>query len=931
MLKTHPTTQCLLLIFSIFVLFFPSSEAAAGTVNDTSGPSFMAAQPTPPAETAETTITGAHLPPNVAPETAETPIPVADEAPIPPSIQDTIRPDTWLTIGLFPSGARESATDPLHEHGGFSGITPEAGMTHHSFLGIQGKVSWKPDTMEEAGTIRIEHPESEPSWEDWRNYKGRTFTRGVNYARTTVEVEERTRALVLARRVSGFRLNDREYAGDFYNNGYLKVPVVLEAGTNELLLRMSGSPSSEASFTFIPVNNDIQAVTDDITDPHLVRGKVYKNMHLGIPMVNHTTRWKKDVEVEIFYADPSGNSHSISTKQLPPLGPMAYQQSTHNLDMHFLQWDELSDRESLSLEIVVRDGDDEYLFHSQLQIKEQGEPFNVTFLDSDNSVQFYSAFPPADRDPDKAYPAIFTLHGAGVDPTGSNGYTQKDWTWVIAPTNRRRFGFDWEKQGKVNALNSLSHAIGKFGLDPDRIYLSGHSMGGHGSWVLSTSHPHLFAAVGPSAGWTSFDIYTPFVSRMDHLAGNPANLQLLYAVLQPTRTLSLVENLNNTPVYILHGGDDMSVPPEHPRLFYQRLSQLDYDVTYNEVPGKDHWWRFDDTEGTDCVNHADLMDFFRGKQKDPAAINHIRFRTAALAESHQAYWISVLQRKNFVEDSRVSADVEAHDDGQTVHVETFNVRRLKIHIDKAPFDAEHTRLIVNGNEMPLHDREHMIFDLEDPVIVQGEREPKYVKSPDQAGTIKQVFYEPFALVFATLAGDDWERQTYGQARQLAQSWYYRGNGRTIIVPDTMVDESMEENYNLILLGSPASNAYYEQINTELPITVYPDSIVLGSLHQEDTTEEGLHRHVYTEDLAVKFIHPNPRSPDRLVQVNSGATLSSQALSMKAAMISSADGLPDYLLFDDRILETGFAALIHAGFFDNSWRHNPDHALIQPAW
>ncbi|MGM0572249.1 MAG: prolyl oligopeptidase family serine peptidase [Bacteroidota bacterium] len=900
MLTTTPFASLFLLLLGTFTLFSTLSDAAARTEDGFTTP------------------------------VAEKVILSTEETTVPRSIADTIRPDTWLTIGLFPSGARESATDPLQEHGGFSGITPEAGMTHHSFFGAQGKVSWKPDTMEEAGTIRIEHPESEPSWDDWKNYKGRTFTRGVNYAWTTVEVEERTRGLVLAQGVSGFRLNDREYAGDFYTTGYLKVPVVLEAGTNELLLRMSGSPSSEASFTFIPVNNDIQAVTDDITDPHLVRGKVYKNMHLGIPMVNHTTHWKKDVEVEIVYTDPAGNSHSISTKQLPPLGPMAYQQTAHNLDMHFMQWDEWSDRESLPLKIVVREGGDEYLFHSQLQIKEQGEPFNVTFLDSDNSVQFYSAFPPANMDPDKAYPAIFTLHGAGVDATGSNGYTQKDWTWVIAPTNRRRFGFDWEKQGKVNALNALEHAIGKFGLDPDRICLSGHSMGGHGSWVLSTSHPHLFAAVGPSAGWTSFDIYTPFVSRMDHLAGNPTNLQLLYAVLQPTRALSLVENLNNTPVYILHGGDDMSVPPDHPRMFYQRLSQLGYDVTYNEVPGKDHWWRFDDTEGTDCVNHADLMDFFRDKRKD-RAVDQIRFRTASLAESHQAYWISVLQRKNFVEDSRVSADVEAHDDGQTVHVKTFNVRRLKIHIDKAPFDAEHTRLIVNGNEMPLHDREHVIFDLEDPGIVQGERKPKFVKSPDQAGTIKQVFYEPFALVFATLAGNDWERQTYGQARQLAQSWYYRGNGRTIIVPDTMVDESMEENYNLILLGSPASNAYYEQINTELPITVYPDSIVLGALHQGDTTEEGLHRHVYTEDLAVKFIHPNPRNPDRLVQVNSGATLSSQALSMKPAMISSADGLPDYLLFDDRILETGFAALIHAGFFDNSWRYNPDHALIQPAW
>ncbi|MFP4691820.1 MAG: prolyl oligopeptidase family serine peptidase [Bacteroidales bacterium] len=919
MLIKRPINLLVLLNFSTFLLFFPLSDAAAGKANISPMPAADEA-PIPPS-TQET----------IRPDRVLLASAGSTESPIPPSIQDTIWPDTWLTVGLFPSGARESSTDPLHEHGGFSGINPEAGMEHHSFLGSHGKVSWTQTTMEEPGTIRIDHPESEPTWEDWRNYKGRTFTRGSNYAWTTVEVEERARALVQAGSISSFRINDQKYAGDFYNNGHLKIPVILEAGTNEILLKISGSPNSRASFSFVPVENDIQAITENITAPHLVRGHDHGNLHLGLPLANHTNQWKEGVEVEIFYTDPEGNRQKISEKQLPPIGPMAFQQSAHRLDMTTLQWDELNDEENLSLEILVRDGNQELSFQSRLEIKEQDEPFNVTFLDSDNSVQFYSAFPPANMDPDRSYPAIFSLHGASVDATGPNGYTQKDWCWVIAPTNRGRYGFDWEKQGKVNALNSLSHAITTFGLDPSRIYLSGHSMGGHGSWVLSTSHPHLFAAVAPSAGWTSFDIYTPFVSRMDHLAGSPANLQLLYSVLQPTRTLSMVENLHNTPVYILHGGDDKSVPPDHPRMFYQRLSQLGYEVTYNEVPGMGHWWSFDDTDGADCVNHADLMDFFRGKQKDPAAINHIRFRTAALAESHQAYWISVLQRNNFVDDTRIRADVETRGAGYTVRIETSNVRRLEIHLDEAPFDIGNTTLWLNGQEIVLRDRESMVFDLEAFGIHPGESIPEHIKHPGQAGTIKQVFYEPFALVYSTLGGDEWESQTYGQARELAQSWYYRGNGRTLIVPDTLVDAKIEENYNLILFGSPATNAYYGEVNDVLPITVYPDSIVMGSLHRREAFATGHHREVYTKDLAVKFIHPNPRNPERLIQINGGATLSSQALSVKPAMISSADGLPDYLLFDDRILETGFAALIHAGFFNNFWRYDPDHAIIQTKW
>ena len=45
------------------------------------------------------------------------------------------------------------------------------------------------------------------------------------------------------------------------------------------------------------------------------------------------------------------------------------------------------------------------------------------------------------------------------------------------------------------------------GADPDRIYLTGHSMGGHGTWHLAANDPDRWAAIAPSAGWISFDTY----------------------------------------------------------------------------------------------------------------------------------------------------------------------------------------------------------------------------------------------------------------------------------------------------------------------------------------------------------------------------------------------------------------------------------------
>ena len=51
-------------------------------------------------------------------------------------------------------------------------------------------------------------------------------------------------------------------------------------------------------------------------------------------------------------------------------------------------------------------------------------------------------------------------------------------------------------------------AAGKqaFAHDPTQVYLSGHSMGGHGTWHVCLSTPTEFAVIGPSAGWSHFDV-----------------------------------------------------------------------------------------------------------------------------------------------------------------------------------------------------------------------------------------------------------------------------------------------------------------------------------------------------------------------------------------------------------------------------------------
>ena len=66
----------------------------------------------------------------------------------------------------------------------------------------------------------------------------------------------------------------------------------------------------------------------------------------------------------------------------------------------------------------------------------------------------------------------------------ANSYRSKSWGYIVAPTNRRPFGFDWQSWGRLDALESLADAKLRYGIDPTRVYLTGHSMGGMEPGIL---------------------------------------------------------------------------------------------------------------------------------------------------------------------------------------------------------------------------------------------------------------------------------------------------------------------------------------------------------------------------------------------------------------------------------------------------------------
>jgi poly(3-hydroxybutyrate) depolymerase len=240
----------------------------------------------------------------------------------------------------------------------------------------------------------------------------------------------------------------------------------------------------------------------------------------------------------------------------------------------------------------------------------------------DASVQYVSIVPENNQDLAlNLNPAlVLSLHGASVEATSqAASYAAKPDMLIACPTNRRPFGFDWEDWGRLDALEALAFVQREYATDPDRVYLTGHSMGGHGTWQLGVLYPEKFAAVAPSAGWLSFDSYAGARGQQAGEAEGDANARAMRGARDSSDTLEFFDNLRGRGIYILHGDADDNVPVSEARAAREKLLAMGLkegeDFGYHEQPGAGHWWdapvNGEDLPGAACLDWPAIFETFR--------------------------------------------------------------------------------------------------------------------------------------------------------------------------------------------------------------------------------------------------------------------------------------------------------------------------------
>lgn len=162
----------------------------------------------------------------------------------------------------------------------------------------------------------------------------------------------------------------------------------------------------------------------------------------------------------------------------------------------------------------------------------------------------------------------WSAHGA-LDSVASKHDLLGIFPEVLVKTER-----GWTDSGTEEFVLQLIEAAARtWKLDLDRVYFSGHSMGGYGSWLLGAHHADMVAAIAPSAGAP-----TPVVDS----SGVANDIDW-----------GIVPNLRNVRVRIYQSDDDRNVPPAANRIAAKKLGEArerwgGFDFEYWEVPSRQH-------------------------------------------------------------------------------------------------------------------------------------------------------------------------------------------------------------------------------------------------------------------------------------------------------------------------------------------------------
>jgi predicted peptidase len=194
-----------------------------------------------------------------------------------------------------------------------------------------------------------------------------------------------------------------------------------------------------------------------------------------------------------------------------------------------------------------------------------------TYKNEDGHTSEYVVFVPHNYDGKKEFPVILFLHGAGETKGGKKMPVEvgigthikkheKTFPFITIIPQAETRGWQTDGPNGKRALAMLDEVTKEYKTDPNRVYLTGLSMGGFGTWSIATAHPDKWAAIVPICG----------------------------GVRSAEDVEKTAEKVKDIPTWVFHGADDPTVKVEKSRELVAAIKKAGGHPKYTEFPGVQH-------------------------------------------------------------------------------------------------------------------------------------------------------------------------------------------------------------------------------------------------------------------------------------------------------------------------------------------------------
>ena len=808
--------------------------------------------------------------------------------------QDTIRFSQGLAVASGSRYGREAIYTDLLAWKMYNGTLAKPAANAEFTTTEKGeKILWREITADSSGRFRVFGRNFQRTTNPFLNPG--SADRGSDYLYITYNSVKAQPALLNIAGNSAVYVNGAPHMGDPYSSGYMYVPVLLKKGLNEFFIRAANTQP-----ILILNSKPLQLLTNDLTVPVVVANQNEK-LKGAIVVANTSPASTKNLQLKTSVA---GKEVVVSIATVPAIGTRKVifefdasgiaAKGKHDCKISLLQNGKLIDEKTITFEAV-----------------DNGSHYSKTFISAiDGSLQYFAVTPQIGGAKNNA--ALFlSVHGAGVEAIGqARAYKSKDWGTLVAATNRRPRGFNWEDWGRLDALEVLGIAKQIFQPDPKQIYLTGHSMGGHGTWFLGATYPDKWAAIAPAAGYASLKDYGSADGRIPD-GSRSASEKILLRAGNQSDVPKLAFNYKPLGVYILHGDSDRVVHVTYARQMRKVLADFHSDYNYYEYPGGEHWF------GDQSVDWPHIFTFFKWHSiADDSVVNNIDFTTSSPGISSSYRWATVYQQLHPSQYSRIQ--LKRNRNGRLITGSTENVLLLRFALNDFGAGADvkialDSTAAVSYKTVSTNDTIFVVKENNKWVLTA--KPNAFEKNPQRYGTFKEAFNHNMLFVVGTGGSNEERETTVNKAVYDAETWYYRGNGAVDMITDKEYDPQKHAGRNVILYGNATTNSAWKILLNDCPIQVSNNEIKAGSEKWNGN------------DFAAYFTWPQKDA-----HLLTGVVAATGAKGMKAAYanqyFAGGSGFPDFMIFNSDMLKADEKAIKLAGFFDHQWKLSPAEYVLQ---